>query len=214
MNRTFLRALSVLLLTVKVVADDPRYLEIQQTFSPVDHRWPMINNQGEFVYCQQVDGLWQVFSNTRGQLTSANSVYTSATSPAIADDGSFICFRHLAGQNRDCIVTYPGPSIIDCSSQNGTSYRFAGEYPSMASNGTIIWSYRYCWGWDQQCVSRLFVSGSGQVSSGDNWDGSYPDVNAAGQFVYQVGSEIHVEGRGVVARGVIVRRQDMSAAAS
>lgn len=122
MNRVFLPHVTVLMLAMVAIAfaEDPPYLEIQQTFTPVDHRWPMINNKGEYVYCQQVGGLWQVFSNTRGQLTFPNSEYTDATSPAIADDGRFICFRH-DGRGLGFVLKYPGPAVMEVSTtQTGT----------------------------------------------------------------------------------------------
>lgn len=167
------------------------YLEVQQTFDASDHRFPRINNNGEFVYSQQVSGQWQVFSSRRGQLTSAGSDYTDATSPAIADDGSFVCFRHKTSDGFGFVLRYPGPAIIEFSSRNSLSgdHRDAGEHPSMSSDGKSIWWYAF---FGPSTTRRLFVSGLGQVSSGTYWSGDYPDVNAQGKFVFQIGTQIYL----------------------
>jgi hypothetical protein len=40
-----------------------QYTITQVTSDPSDHQWPSINDNGDIVWSQQVNGFWQVFKN-------------------------------------------------------------------------------------------------------------------------------------------------------
>ena len=120
------------------------YWVLQQTFAAKDHRYPRLNNHGEFVWIEQVGGQRQVFSNTRGQLTSVNADWTDAVSPAIADDGSYITLRHKTDPYfPSAIVKYPRALVIVQTHANADSadgnYQYVGDHVSMSSDGRVIY---------------------------------------------------------------------------
>jgi PKD repeat protein/pimeloyl-ACP methyl ester carboxylesterase len=172
------------------------YIVVRQSPQGEHSRWPRINNRGEIVYCRQVNGQWQVF-RTQGQATFPDDQYSDATSPAIADDGSFVCYRHGQGATSGLgyVLRYPGTQQIEVSRHEPGGNRDAGEHPSMSSDGRVIWWYSFFNNQTADSARRLFVSGRGQVSEGDYWPGDYPDVNNQGRFVYQIGGQIFPEGR-------------------
>ncbi len=185
-----------------------------------DHRYPMLNNLGGFVYNEQVGGQWQVFGTPSadvnpGQLTVTEGSYTGALSPAIADDGSFICTRSYtntgyAGQMvLTDVLRYPGPAVAvtnpaatpvfqaqDLRYPEGTGHYFnGGPHASMSAGGAGIFSYTHVqiglsdsWYW-----SYLVVSDRGTVSLNDQWQGDYPDLNANGHFVFASGSQVYLD---------------------
>src|SRR5206468_2702545 len=123
-----------------------------------------------------------------------------ATSPGIADDGSFVCFRHAVNGDLGFVLRYPRAQIIEYSIHAEGGYRDAGEHPSMSSDGRIIWWYSFVNAFTGDGVRRLQISGIGQVE-GPNWEGDFPDVNAAGQYVFAQGGQIFHSARGAVASG-------------
>src|SRR5258708_37089732 len=48
-------------LPLQVAAQTSQYTITQVTSGAFDHMWPAINNKGDIVWSQQVNGLWQVF---------------------------------------------------------------------------------------------------------------------------------------------------------
>ena len=92
------------------------------TNTAVDHRWPSLNNQGDFVYSSQVGGLWQVFKNN-AQVTSDshNNEY-----PSIADNGDILYFKDGGSSGNGWqIVRLSGgsESTVEFSSRNGLAGR-------------------------------------------------------------------------------------------
>jgi uncharacterized repeat protein (TIGR01451 family) len=201
---------------------------------PQPGRYPMLNNLGGFVYNRQVGGRWQVFGTPSadvnpGQLTVPEGSYTEALSPAIADDGSFVCTRSrtnigAAGQMvLTDVLRYPSPAAAatnpspvyvyqanDQRNVNGYGYFwYAYPHASASSTSNAIFSYyeeedlmfdSYSW-------SYLVLSDRGAVSPGDVFSGDYPDVNAADHFVYQYGSQIYLDNQAVLS-GQIPRIND------
>lgn len=127
----------------------PIYFVQQMTFGGTDHRYPRINNHGEFVYNEMMSGLWQVKHSRLGQRTFPDATYSDGKFPSIADDGSFVCYRNRPGdpcRNAD-IAKYVGSmaSVIDQSSSQCTQtgdFRYMEEHPSVASDGRITYSVR------------------------------------------------------------------------
>lgn len=187
------------LFTASASAQWTNYLVVQQTFGAQDSRYPRINNHGEFVYQRQVGGQWQIFSSRRGQLTFADNIWSDATSPAIADNGDFLCHRHQGGLGY--VVRYPGATWIEFSIHNPQGgNRDAGMNASMSSDGKAIWYYSFVSFISGDSRRRLFTSGRGEVI-GPDFQGDYPDINAAGEFVFSQNGQIYHSSRGAIISG-------------
>ncbi|MBI3416313.1 MAG: cadherin-like domain-containing protein [Verrucomicrobia bacterium] len=183
-----------------------RFYVYQQTTALKDHRYPRVNNLGDYVYQEQVNGLWQVFeggvSGQIRQITFPDAVYSDATSPALADDGSFICSQtrtNAQGSFKDTVF-YPGPggpqNVLCASSLVANVFRFetfnCGVEPSLASNGKIIRSSQYdlsTLSGNDSHVGNLYVAGN-LVASGMSSPWQHPDVNQAGDFVFSSGGQV------------------------
>lgn len=160
--------------------------------NPIQGRHPSINDLGEMVYEGQSLTVTQVFSSVRGQLTFPGGGLTDARSPAIANDGSFVCYGAWTnGMAR--ILKYPGPVILDNSSRapSGSSGRTVEDHLSLSADGEAMWSYNFVTDFGD-FTRKLLTSSRGAVSVGGNWSGDYPDIDADGNFVYAYGSSIYL----------------------
>lgn len=170
---------------------------------------------GAVVYQSPVNGFQQIWRKPTGDpsLSSASQVtfptinYGGAVSPAIADDGSFICYRENTNGSptpKD-ILRYPGPVVAATNAQPTTVFAaagnpgaigfftIAGTEPSIASDGKAIFSYanaRNSPSGENNFYNTYLIVGGQTVSPGNSWSGSRPDGNADGKFVYGNGSQI------------------------
>lgn len=196
----------------------PDYLVAQVTSGSVDHRYPRINNLGEVVYQSPAGGLQQVWKKPTGdpsmssasQVTFPNASYGGATSPGIADDGSFVCFRVSTNGSyapKD-ILKYPGPAAAQTNPQPAVVlassgdpgaigyYSVAGSEPSLTSDSKPVFSYanaRNSLSGDNDFYNTYLLVGGQVVSPGNSWNGSHPDANDQSHFVFGNGSQIFLD---------------------
>jgi hypothetical protein len=158
----------------------------QVTNEAFDHRWPSINNQGDYVYSAQVNGLWQVFLNG-AQMTSDghNNEY-----PSIDDNGDILYFKDggSGGIGWQIVLRSASgsESTIEISSSNSLSgaHRDANPFSGIASNGTTISGYDfYDSGFDSIPTRRFNVSGIGRLAP-DFYPFDIPDINTSGEILY------------------------------
>jgi VCBS repeat-containing protein len=185
----------------------------------IDSRWPAINDHGDIVYCEQVDGGWQVFLN--GQQITDNNL--DSRWPAIANDGTIV-YHHgydSGGVDNDPIENAgeveardhhlsPDMKIIR-RSPNGAEIVIEDTYwvgsnwyetytsAGIASDGTII-SASF---WSGDFKSRFRVSGVGLLPDNVHF-GNHPDINASGDIVYLSDGSIHKANVSSPYPGVVV----------
>lgn len=191
----FVLALSGLTLAVshRTVAQTSQYTVTQVTSGAFDHMWPAINNKGDIVWSQQVNGLWQVFKQPG---VGGNSAPIAVPDPAhnfqypdISDSGNILYLKDTSGQGAglQVILNQQGvESIIELSSSNVGAFRNAGQHFGISKkNGTTVSYYDFCSG---GCVRRFDVSGVGTLQCGgvncDFGQADYPDINDKGVVAY------------------------------
>ncbi len=192
-----------LLLLANVGLARGQYAVEQVTTGSVNHRAPGINTSGEIVWMQETGQGWQVFSSTRGQLTSPKGNYTEAQYPVLADDGSFVCFRpgSLPCIGSGYLLRYPGESTVEFCSENGASHRDPIPQSGISSDGTVIWGRKFYDSSGNLSTVRFFANGT-QVSPGTivNWNN--PSLNRNGEYVYDDGTQIFSSTRGALVAGI------------
>lgn len=204
MNDVLFRAF--LLLLANVALAHGQYTVEQVTTGSVNHRAPGINTSGEIVWMQETAQGWQVFSSTRGQLTSPSGNYTEAQYPTIADDGGYVCFRpgSLPCTGSGYLLRYPGESTVEFCSRNVSSGAHRDPIPQsgISSDGTkVIWGYEFYSSPATLQSRKFYVSGT-QVSPGTVAYWNNPSVNRNGEYVYDSASLVYSSVRGALAAGV------------
>lgn len=195
------------------------YLVTKVTSGSFDHKWPSINNNGDIVWSQQVNGLWQVYLLKNGAtsptpLPVPNMSYNREY-PDIDDNGGVVYLEdgQGAGPGLSVVENIGGvESTIEYSSGNPPgcteppagpatckSWRAAGQYFGIAGNGTVISYHDFCNvcsapppcpSTSSSCTRNFDVSGVGQLAG--TWNGAdYPDINGQGTFVYTTAGSVY-----------------------
>lgn len=158
------------------------------------HNAPSINDSNDVLWMEPIDGVLQIVSYHRGQLTSPDTTYSSAEFPSLANDGSFVCSRpSVAGCEGDSgqIVRYPGAVLIEFCSRNvfngNISYRKPIPQTGMSSDGKVMWGREF-YSSGSLSTRKFFLNGVQVPGNLLNWNN--PAVNAAGEYVYESSGKI------------------------
>lgn len=187
------------------------YRIVQITTDPVDHRWPSINNRGDIVWSQKLNGNgnWQVFKKPAPATSQSNGVNIFAPDgpnhnykyPAISDTGDIIYLRdNNTGNNGGSTLQVVknrnnNESLVEFSSRNTLSgdHRDAGQHFGIAADGTTISYYDF----SQSGLTRRRFNVNGVPikedttgAAGDFSGKNYPGINSSGFYVYSDGSGI------------------------
>ncbi len=124
-----------------------------------------INNNGEIVWEEIVNGVWQIVSNTRGQITTNNTEHSHAE---INDAGEIVWME------RDAADYYQVVSNTRGQITSGNKHHMS---PVITNSDEIIWSE------DVGGYSQVMSNTRGQLTSG-NVNHSEPGINSSNELVW------------------------------
>lgn len=189
-----------------------RYTITQITSGAPDHISPAINNNGDIVWTQVVNGFSQVYILAKGQsspsLLPGQQANHNNEFPVIDDAGNVAYLKDGVGGGAGLVVVRNSAGVettIEFSSGNPpgctappagpvtcTAFRTAGQHFGVSGNGTIISYFDFTFSGTH--TRRFDVTGIGTLQCGgtacDFGFEDYPSINNQGDFIFTASGQI------------------------